>query len=456
MTLQDTLERVLSLSRADACIVVGSASSSVNVRWANNTSTTNGVVEAVELSVVSVIDRRVGAVSVSYFPEDSLERLVRQSEAVCAGKPEAEDYMPLVDGDGFPADWELPAQSTGPEALEGLAPALARVLEQADADGASMFGYAERGTSTTYLATSTGLRRRHTRPSGRVEVNAKSRDFTRSAWAGKATPALGDVDLSLTCSGLRQRLEWSKSVHELPPGHYQVLLEPSAVADMLVYAYWSSAARDADEGRSVFSKPGGGNRVGERLYSPGVTVYSDPCEAGIEVAPFSMAVASSALASVFDSGQDTARTEWVSDGVLRALVTPRYWAARSGAERATPYIDNLVFAATSGPTLEEMIASTERALLVASLWYIRDLDPQSLLLTGLTRDGVFLVEDGEVKAAVNNFRFNVSPVQMLAQVSEIGRAEATLPRELGDYFDSVKMPPLRVEGFNMSSVSEAV
>ncbi len=455
-SLADTAERALSLSRADECIVVARASTSANVRWANNTSTTNGLVESAELSVVSVIDERVGTVSSSYFPDDRLESLVRRSEAACAGKPKADDYMPLLAGEGTVDDWASPLEAAGAEVFSGFAPALGQVMEQAEGDDIRLFGYAEHTTATAWLATSSGLRRRHTQPAGRVEVNAKSKDLSRSAWAGRSTTgALAGVDLGGMYDHLVQRLAWSKTRIELPPGHYQVLLEPSAVADMLIYAYWSSSRRDADEGRTVFSRPGGGNLVGEQLYPPGVTVYSDPAEPGLEVAPFVAAVASSSYASVFDCGLPKARTEWVRDGVLRALVTTRHWAARSGAEPA-PMIANLVMASDSGRTLEDMIAGTERALLVTCFWYIREVDPQTLLLTGLTRDGVFLAEDGEVKGAVNNFRYNMSPVRMLAQASEMGSSQASLPREFGDYFSFAKMPPLRVEDFHMSSVSEAV
>ena len=453
--MQETLERVLALSRADDCIAVGWESSTANVRWANNTSTTNGVAQTAELFIISVIDRRVGTVGVSYFPEDSLESLVRRSEAACEGKPEAEDHMPLLAGDGPPADWDAPVQHPAIDVFAGFAPALAQSFRRAEGDGVRLFGYAEHTASTGYLAMSSGLRHRHTQLEGRVELNAKTPDFARSAWAGQVTTTFTDVDVAALYDRVRQRLRWSETSLELPPGHYQVLLEPSPVADMLVYAYWSSTAREADEGRTVFSKPGGGNRIGERLYPEAVRVYSDPAEPGLEVAPFSLTTSSSSHVSVFDNGQETARTDWVEGGVLRALITTRHWAARSGVDPVTPYIDNLVFPCEGGPSLEDMIASTERALLVTCFWYMREVDPQTLLLTGLTRDGVFLVEDGEVKGAVNNFRFNMSPVDMLAQTVEIGRSAATLPREFGDYFSFVKTPPLRVDGFNMSSVSRA-
>jgi predicted Zn-dependent protease len=240
----------------------------------------------------------------------------------------------------------------------------------------------------------------------------------------------------------------------VPAGRYEVLLEPSCVADMLVYAYWSASAREADEGRSVYSKPGGGNRIGEKIAAEAVSLYSDPAEPGLEVAPFQATPASSSYASVFDNGLPISRTDWITGGVLRALATTRHWAQASGAPGPVPFVQNLILPA-AGPSLDEMIASTSRALLVTCLWYIRTVDPRTLLLTGLTRDGVFLVEDGEVKGAVHNFRFNESPIDMLARTVQTGASEITLAREFGDYFRFTKMPPLRVEGFNMSSVSAA-
>jgi predicted Zn-dependent protease len=264
---------------------------------------------------------------------------------------------------------------------------------------------------------------------------------------------LDDIDLKLMYERLEQRLTWSERAIELPPGRYEVILEPAATADMALYAYVMSSARDADEGRTVFSKPGGGNRIGEKLYPNGVTIYSDPTEPGFETLPFSVALGSSSYSSVFDNGLRLERTDWVRDGVLNALITMRHWAARSHSSAVTPFIPNLIFAGDQGPSTEEMIARTERGLLVTCFWYIRLVDPQTGLLTGLTRDGVYLVEDGEVKGAVNNFRYNMSPVQMFSNAIEIGRPEPTLPREFE--FALTRMPALRVRDFHMSSVSDA-
>ena len=453
-TLQQTLERVLELSKADECIALGWRTSTANVRWALNTTTTNGVTESSLLFIISVIDGRVGTIGRSYFPDDELESLVRASEAACAGKPPAEDHMPLLPGDGSPPDWLAPDEPTSIAVFSKLAPDLAGAFSRAGAAGVLLFGFAEHVRSTVYLASSSGLRRRYSGSEGKFQINAKTPDFKTSAWAGQVTTTFTDIDVGAYERRLMQRLAWSKTQIPMPAGHYEVLLEPSAVADMLIEAYWNASARDADEGRSAFSKPGGGNRTGEKVAAEGISVYSDPREPGFEVAPFAVAVESSSFSSVFDNGLDAGRIDWIRSGVLDGLITTRHWAAKTGTA-PKPFVDNLILPA-EGPQLDEMIASTEQALLVTCLWYIRMVDPQTMLLTGLTRDGVFLVEDGEVKGAVNNFRFNMSPLDMLAQTTEIGRSQSTLAREFADYFTFARTPPLRVADFHMSSVSQSV
>ncbi|HEX6920332.1 MAG TPA: metallopeptidase TldD-related protein, partial [Actinomycetes bacterium] len=236
---------------------------------------------------------------------------------------------------------------------------------------------------------------------------------------------------------------------------YETLLPPSAVADFLIYQYWSSVARDAHDGRTVFSRPGGGTRVGEQLTDAPVRMWSDPLEPGLECAPFVAAASSGASQSVFDNGLPMTATDWIGDGRLTALIQTRHSAGLTGLP-VTPGIDNLMFSsadATRG--LDEMVAATDRGLLLTCLWYIREVDPQSLLLTGLTRDGVYLVEGGEVVAEVNNFRFNESPVSLLGRLAEVGLTERTLAREWNDYFTRTAMPAWRVGDFNMSSVSQA-
>jgi predicted Zn-dependent protease len=271
-----------------------------------------------------------------------------------------------------------------------------------------------------------------------------------------ATETFTDVDVAALDGQLAERLRWAERRIDLPAGRYPTLVPPTAVADLMIYLYWSAGARDAYEGRTVFSKPGGGTRVGERLSEVPVTLHSDPSAAALRCAPFVIAHASGGTQSVFDNGLALEPTKWIADGVLAALLQTRH-SAQLTALPLTPAIDNLMLSASgqSLPSLSDMVAGMERGLLLTCLWYIREVDPQTLLLTGLTRDGVYLVEGGEVTGAVNNFRFNESPVDLLGRLSEVGATERTLPREWNDYFTRTSMPPVRVEDFNMSSVSQA-
>ena len=274
-----------------------------------------------------------------------------------------------------------------------------------------------------------------------------------SAWAGTSTPDFVDVPTDSMLEQLSTRLGWARRTVELPAGRYETILPPSAVADLMIYLSWSMDGRGAQEGRTALSAPGGGTRVGEKLTDLPLTLYSDPAAAGLECLPFVAVPSSSERASVFDNGMDIDRVDWIRDGTINALAYPRAAAAEFGVPVAVA-ADNLLM--TGGTdSLADMIAGTERGLLLTTLWYIRVVDPAVLLLTGLTRDGVYLVEDGQVTGAVNNFRFNESPLDLLRRVSQAGVSEVTLPREWGDWATRAAMPSLRIPDFHMSSVSQA-
>jgi predicted Zn-dependent protease len=459
---QDIIERALAAAKPGGdCVAIADEHSTVNLRWAGNTLTTNGVASTRSLTVIA-IDRRadgisgVGMVSRSGVRPDQVEDLVREAEKAAADASPAEDAGDLPAG-GMArsgAGWPDPATGTEVGVLSGFASALGETLRAAEGAGRKLYGFAEHEVTSTYLGTSSGVRLRHDQPAGRLELNAKSADLARSAWAGAATRDFTDVDVAALDAGLAERLAWQERQVPLPAGRYEVLLPPTAVADLMVNFYWEAGARGAAEGRTVFSKAGGGTRIGERLASLPVSLFSDPAFPGLECAPFVVAHASGQDSSVFDNGLPSGKASWVSDGVLSALHSSRYSAGLAGLP-VTSAVDNLVLAGGSGASLADMIESTKRGLLLTCLWYIREVDPQTLLLTGLTRDGVYLIEDGAVVGAVNNFRFNETPVGMLSRLAEAGATQRTLPREWSDYFTRCAMPPLRIEGFNMSSVSQA-
>jgi predicted Zn-dependent protease len=461
---QQTVEHALSLARPGGdCVVIAEEHSTANLRWAGNTLTTNGIASSRTLTVIA-IDRRadgaagVGMVARAGVLPGQIGSIVREAEKAAAEAAPAEDTADLVPAGGTvrSGEWPQPPVRTEIGVLRGFAADLGETLRAAEAAGRKLYGFAEHEMTSTFLGTSAGLRLRHDQPTGRLELNAKSADLSCSAWTGAATKDLTDVDVAGLDAGLSERLGWQQRRIELPAGRYETLLPPTAVSDLMIYLYWSAGARDAGEGRTVFSKPGGGTKVGERLASLPVSLFSDPAYPGLECAPFVIAHSSGRDSSVFDNGLPAGAASWIARGTLGALHSSRHSARLTGLE-ATPPVDNLVMSsdASPGPSLSSMISSTKRGLLLTCLWYIRQVDPQTLLLTGLTRDGVYLVENGEVTGAVNNFRFNESPVGMLGRLAEVGATERTLPREWGDYFTRAAMPPLRVEGFNMSSVSQA-
>ncbi|MFF4174139.1 metallopeptidase TldD-related protein [Streptomyces sp. NPDC001744] len=455
----EIVERALELSRADGCVVIADEESSANLRWAGNALTTNGVTRGRTLTVIATVDgargTASGVVSRSAVTVDDLEPLVRAAEEAARSAGPAEDARPLVEGVPASPGFTDAPDETSSAVFGDFAPALGEAFARARSGGRELYGFAHHELTSTYLGTSTGLRLRHDQPNGTLELNAKSPDLSRSAWAGRATRDFKDVDPAALDADLAVRLGWAERRIELPAGRYETLLPPTAVADLLIYQQWNAAARDAVEGRTVFSRPGGGTRLGETLSPLPLTLRSDPDEPGLESAPFVIAHSSGDDSSVFDNGLPLTPVDWIRDGKLERLVTTRHSAGLTRLPVA-PGAGNLILDGGGERSLEEMVASTGRGLLLTCLWYIREVDPATLLLTGLTRDGVYLVEDGEVVGEVNNFRFNESPVDLLSRASEAGRTEKTLPREWSDWFTRAAMPALRVPDFHMSSVSKGV
>ncbi|MFJ9461131.1 metallopeptidase TldD-related protein [Kitasatospora sp. NPDC101447] len=461
MQPHELVELALGLSRADGCVVIADEDSTANLRWAGNALTTNGVTRGRRLTVIATVagaeGTASGVVSRDAVTPEEVEGLVRAAEQAARAAGPAEDAQPLVADRPASPDFTEPPAETSIAVFDAFGPALGEAFACAAAQGELLYGFARHEVTSSYLGSSTGLRLRHDQPTGMVEFNAKTADLSGSAWIGAATRDFTDVDVAALHTELTKRLGWGARKVDLPAGRYETLLPPSAVADLMVYLSWSCGGRDAHEGRTVFSKPGGGTRIGDKLSGLPLTLRSDPQEPGLQAPPFVLTHSTGGDASVFDNGEPVAATEWIRGGVLNDLVTSRHSAGLTGLP-VRPAIDNLVLETAgqeSAPTLDEMIARTERGLLLTCLWYIREVDPATLLLTGLTRDGVYLVENGEVVGAVNNFRFNESPVDLLDRITEVGRTEHCLPREWSDWFTRTAMPPVRVADFNMSSVSQA-
>ncbi|WP_017541715.1 metallopeptidase TldD-related protein [Nocardiopsis halophila] len=463
-TPQDLVERALGLSRAHACMVLVRERSRTDLRWAGGSLTTNGAARSRSVTVVAVAEgpggTQVGVVERGGLRDEELEELVRAAEAAASSAIPTEEAVPLVGpGEaGSGGDWDAPPAATGVEVFTETARGLGRVFGASGGSGRLHYGFAQHSMVTTYLGSSTGLRLRHDQPEGTIEMNTRGEGADpRSAWVGRGTRDFTDVDPEALDAELARRAEWASRQVDLPAGRHEVVMPPEAVADMMVPLYFDSGARDAYEGRSALSSSdgGGGTRLGERIAGLPLDLLSDPRYPGLECAPFTVTGSPGRDVSAFDNGMPLRRTEWISEGVLRALGQTRATARTTGM-KATGFIDNLALempGATDG--VQEMVERTERGLLLTCLWYIRSVDPQTMLQTGLTRDGVYLVEDGRVTGAVNNFRFNESPLGLLRRATEAGASVPALSREAGSMFPRTAMPPLRIPDFNMSTVSKA-
>jgi predicted Zn-dependent protease len=450
----ELVERALELATADHTTVIAGTHGSANLRFAGNTLTTDGATRGSSVTVVSVVGRSVGVASTSALTDHrDLVDLVAGAEAQAREAPAAEDFGDPVAAT-VDADFADGPVWSGVEVFSSFARTLGDAFDDCRRDGVQLYGFARHEIDTTWLGTSSGIRRRHVQPTGSVEWNAKNGAPGGSVWSAQSTRDFTDVDVPHTVAHLRTRLGWSARQIDLGPGRYETLLPPTSVADLMIYLYWTAAGRDAADGRTVFSRAGGGTRVGEAIAPAALSLRSDPAEPGLSVAPFLTVGGSSSMASVFDNGMPLSKTSWVDDGMLSALVQTRHSAAETGSP-ATPFVDNLILDGGSDIRLEDMVARTERGLLLTSMWYIREVDPETLLLTGLTRDGVYLVEGGEIVGAVNNFRYNESPVDLLGRVTEIGETQRTYSREWGEDFSWTAMPSLRIPDFHYSSVSPA-
>jgi predicted Zn-dependent protease len=297
------------------------------------------------------------------------------------------------------------------------------------------------------------MRLRHDSPVGRVEMTGKSHQRSRSTWDGVETHDFKDVSVAAIDANIRQRLEWQAKKIDIPAGRYDTIFPSGSVADIYVYMMWVAGGRDAFEGQSVFSKKGGGTRVGEKLSNVGLQLFSTPTHPVLAGSPFVSASTSSSFTSVFDNGQKQSQVDWIKDGVLQSLVQTRASAELTSLPY-TPFGDNLIMSVDGGSgNLEDLVKKVDNGLLLTTLWYIRMVDPNSLLLTGLTRDGVYYVKNGEVQGATNNFRWNDSPVSALSRIAHAGATEWTQPREWAGDATSMSVPPMVIKDFNMSTVS---
>jgi predicted Zn-dependent protease len=435
------LQRTLGFSRADQARANLQSGASGNTRFAVNQISTSGDVSNASLAVTSAFGLRVASATSNKFDDASLRRVVETSERLARLTPENPEYMGELGPQEYPTV-EAYFEATAALDAETRARSVREITTRAQAAGLVSTGYLPYVAGSQAVATTRGLFAYGSSTRAALTTTVRTPDGTGSGWAGTGVSDWREVDPAALGETAIEKARLSRDPVEVEPGPWTVILEPTAVANLVQRLAFSLNARAADEGRSFFSRPGGGNRMGERVVDERVTLRSDPTDPNLAGVPFG------------GDGLPNRPMTWIEDGVVRNLVYDRFWADRQGRE---PTGFPTGFAMSGGTaTLEDMIASTERGLLVTRFWYIRSVDPRTILFTGLTRDGTFLVENGRIVHAVKNLRWNESPIALLNNVEMLGPSVPVGASESGDVGWPMMMPAIKARDFTFTSVSDAI
>ena len=436
---QAFLERIVKLSKADTIGVQLGGGYTGNIRFAANRISTSGGVGNSQLAVQSGYGPKHAVVTTSDFSPAGVERAVRQSEAIAKLAPDDPENMPLLPPQQYQTvnSWFDSTANLTP--ADRAAAARAAIDAAKTAGGLAAAGFIVAGTSYNAIASNTGLYAYFPSTSANYQLTVRTDDGTGSGWAATDHPDWRQLDFKAVSERAIRKARASRNPVAIEPGRYTVILEPQAVGDLVQLLAFALDARSADEGRSAFAKQGGGTKIGEKIVDPRVTLFSDPADPQLLGQPWT------------GEGLPLGREVWIENGVLKQLNYSRFWAQKKNT-RPTGGLGSVKMVGGDATT-EQMIASTPRGILVTRLWYLRQVDPRTVLYTGLTRDGTFLIENGKITKSVKNLRFNESPLFLLNNLEMLGRAERIAGTESGG---NVVFPALKVRDFNFTSLSDAV
>ncbi|HYD54973.1 MAG TPA: TldD/PmbA family protein [Gemmatimonadaceae bacterium] len=448
--MQALAKRVLAFSKADEARVTIRSGWTGQTRFAGGEITTSGSAQDLTITVVSTIGKKRASATTNVTEDESLRRTVDLSERLARLSPDDPELMPELGPQQYAAVQAFDQRTSALDA-DQRAQAVSALIAAARAvdpvQDLFVAGYLEaNAVPGTAVATSKGLFAYHASTGVEISTTVRTPDGTGSGWAADGAREWGRLDLAALGRRAAQKAVASQRPQAIEPGRYTVILEPQAVNDLVPLLLGAFNARTAEEGRSPFSKRGtpSATLLGERIADERVTLYSDPADPELRGQPFDA------------EGLPAQRRVWIEKGVLKTLAYSRYWAQRRGLPESVAGGGGGGFGGGGGGlkmmggdrSLEQLIAGTERGVLVTRNWYIRALDQRTLSFTGLTRDGIFLVEGGRIVRPLRNFRWNESPLTMLSRIEEIGRAERVGPGTV--------MPSLKVRDFNFASLSEAV
>jgi predicted Zn-dependent protease len=426
------LEKTLKFSKAESCEANVNTNEGGNIRFARNTVTTAGASSDRSLVVQSNFGKRSGTATINQFDDASIERAVRRSEELAQLAPEDPEFMPPLPQQQYIATKGY-FDSTAGITPDYRAEAAARSIGPAKSRDCTAAGFLQNGTSWSAMMNSAGLFAYDRQTGINFSATVRSNDGTGSGYVTRDYNDVGQLDVGATSTIALEKAVASRNARAIEPGKYTVILEPEASIELIQDMMFSMDARSADEGRSFMAAPGGKTRLGQKLVDDRVTIRSDPANTEVPSSPW------------LGDGRAYERTSWIEKGVVKNLFYSRYWAEKQHRPATAPPANIIMEGGDA--SLEDLIRDTTRGVLLTRTWYIRFVDPQTLLLTGLTRDGTFYVENGQIKYAVKNFRFNESPVIMLNNVDALGKPIRVR---------GCLIPPMRVRDFTFSSLSDAV
>lgn len=427
---QAILKKALRFSKADECMVTIGGSEGGNIRYARNAVSTAGDISTLSLSVSSAFGKRAGVATINEFDDASLEKVVRRSEELAKVSPENPEYTSLLGPQTY-AESVTNSPTTASITSDKRAEEVAKSIQVAKDNKLEAAGFLENTASFNAIMNSKGLSAYNKSTDISFSVTLRNQEGTGSGYTSKNYNDSNKLDTHSLTKIAASKAMGSVGARAIEPGKYTVILEPLAVSNLL--GNMGFDARTADEGRSYLSKKGGGTRLGEKLFDEKVKIYTDPLHPDLPFSTFN------------GDGTPQKRTVWVDKGVVKQLAYTRYWAQQKGVD-AVHGANRLIMEGGTSST-QDMIKNTEKGILVTRFWYIRFVDPQTMLLTGLTRDGTFYIENGKIQFPIKNFRFNESPVIMLNNVEEMGRPERT---------ENMIVPPLKIRDFTFTSLSDAV
>lgn len=435
---QALLKKILSYSKAEECEVNLTGTDNGNVRYARNAVSTSGRISQTQIVVSSAYGKKSGVATINELDDASLEKVVRRSEELAQLAPENPEYVPFL------GPQQYKESQTFVPATAQITPKLrtdmvAQSLQVAKDAKAVAAGFLEDSTGFSAMMNSKGLFAYNTFTNVAFNVTVRTEDGRGSGYATRGYNDVTKLDTKRATQIATEKAVKSADAKAIEPGKYTVILEPAAVAVLLERILFGMDARQADEGRSYLSKAGGQTRLGEKLVDERVNIYSDPHHPELPTSTWS------------GDGLPQEKISWIEKGVVKNLIYSRYWAQQKGA-KPVPFPGGIIMQGGT-KSLEDLIKGTKKGILVTRLWYIRDVDPQTLLLTGLTRDGTFYIENGKIKHPIKNLRFNESPVIMLNNLEELGKAERTVSVESELNY---VLPPLKVRDFTFTSLSDAV